>query len=439
MNEKENVLIQVSRIDFWSFCCYYDFDFFRVKRPFLNVIALSLQDIYDRIIITLSVSMPPRAGKSYIISLFLAWVIGKEPDESMMRNSCTSTLYRKFSYDVRDIVKSQKFKNVFPDVTLSIDKSSVDGWNVKQAKQVSYFGNGVGGTIIGFGASRIAATDDLYRGHEDAFSPTINERVHNWYNSAHKSRVESGCAVIDIGTRWSKKDIIGVNTSNGFYERSIVVPALINGKSFCEDVKTTKEYLKLKSETSEIIWNSEYMQEPVELKGSLFAFSKLNRYKTLNDEGASICYIDTADEGKDHFAGLFGKLLGDKFYVTDAIFNTHNLTINEPVCKERFERHEVDRVYIESNSFGAYFARNLRDQNPSRFIVGDLAKSNKMGRIISQSGPILQRFVWPENPNNELSMFMNQMSDITPDSKDNDDAADCTAGLSARIRRDYFV
>ena len=76
-----------------------------------------------------------------------------------MRNACTATLYLKFSYDVRNIVKSDKFKEVFPSVQLSDDKANLQGWNTNYAKQVSYFGAGVGGTIIGFGADNIAVTD----------------------------------------------------------------------------------------------------------------------------------------------------------------------------------------------------------------------------------------------------------------------------------------
>ena len=439
MNEKDSALIQAARIDFWSFCCYYDFEFFREKRHFLYEVAESLQAIFDREIITLSISMPPRAGKSYIVSLYSAWGIGRKPTESVMRNSCTATLYRKFSYDVRDVIKSTKFQNVFPGVALSQDKSSVDGWNVRQAKQVSYFGNGVGGTIIGLGASIAAITDDLYRGHEDAFSDTVNDKTHRWYESAHKSRIEKDCPQIDIGTRWSKTDVIGVNSSKGFYDKEIVISALINGKSFCEDVKTTKEYLKIKSETNSIVWNSEYMQQPVELEGVLFPMTELNRYKQLNEEGTNLVYIDTADEGADHFAALFGRLIGNKFYAYDAIFNLHNLSINEPICKERFERHKTDRCYIESNSFGAYFIRNLRTQNEGLPIYGDVAKANKMGRILANSGWILENFYFPENPNEELSRFLNSMCSITTESKNNDDAADDASGLCARIRRDFHV
>ena len=50
------------------------------------------------------------------------------------------------------------------------------GWSLEAARQVSYFGASVGGTVIGFSASMLAMTDDLYKSLEDALSGTNNER-----------------------------------------------------------------------------------------------------------------------------------------------------------------------------------------------------------------------------------------------------------------------
>ena len=125
VNDKQNAILQILRFElcrreFWEFCLYYDQAFFE-SRLFLHSVAESFQEIEDNKIKSLSVSMPPRAGKSYVSSLFCAWTIGRNPARSVMRNACTATLYLKFSYDVRNIVKSDKFKQVFPNVQLSED------------------------------------------------------------------------------------------------------------------------------------------------------------------------------------------------------------------------------------------------------------------------------------------------------------------------------
>ena len=174
------------------------------------------------------------------------------------------------------------------------------------------------------------------------------------------------------------------------------------------------------------------------IEGAFIPFTSLQRYTKLNDEGINLMFVDTADEGTDHFAALIGRLVGNKFYATDAIFNLVNLNLNEPVVKERIERHKIDKYYVETNSFGAYFLRNIRQQNPNVPSFGLNSKANKLGRILAQSGWILEFMCFPEQPNDELSVFIRQMCSVTSESKDEDDAGDAAAGMAAMIRRDYL-
>lgn len=238
------------------------------------------------IIYRLAVSMPPRAGKSYISSLFIAWMYGHFPEESVMRNCCSDTLYNKLSYDTRDVVKSRRFKEIFPDIHLKGDKQNVKSWSVEGARQVSYFGGGVGGTVIGFGASMLAMTDDLYKSLEDALSDNNNEKVWSWKQGTHDSRIEGSCCMIDIGTRWSSNDVLGRMEEAGKYNEIIRIAALDeNDETFCADVHTTEYYKELRSETDESIWMAEYMQEPFEAKGLLFPKSSLMRFKLADIAG----------------------------------------------------------------------------------------------------------------------------------------------------------
>ena len=243
--------------DFWSYCLYYDPKFFS-RRLFLKHVADAFTRVYDSyqdgVIRRLAVSMPPRAGKSYISSLFIAWMLGHFPEESVMRNCCSDTLYNKLSYDTRDIVRSSRFKEIFPDIQLRGDKQNVHGWSLEAARQVSYFGAGVGGTVIGFGASMLAMTDDLYKSLEDALSDTNNEKVWSWKQGTHDSRIEGNCCSIDIGTRWSATDVLGRMEEMGKYDEIIRIAALDeNDCSFCEDVHTTEYYHELREETDDSI------------------------------------------------------------------------------------------------------------------------------------------------------------------------------------------
>lgn len=351
-----------------------------------------------------------------------------------MRNACTATLYLKFSYDVRNIVKSDKFKQVFPTVVLSDDKANLQGWNTNHAKQVSYFGAGVGGTIIGFGADNIAVTDDLYTGLEQALSDTQNDRIIQWKEATHDSRFESGCKRIDIGTRWSLNDVIGRQMNDGIYDKSIVIPALIDGKSFCESVMTTEEYLTKKSRTEPSIWEAEYMQSPVDIQGRLFNDLRtipLTEFNTIKDTvQGCIAYCDVADAGADFTAFAVMAVAGNEFYLVDYVFNKSNTDITMPLIAEKLNKWNVTYCRVESNSMGAMFARGLQKITTTR-ILPVHNSVNKITRIIMQSVWIQQRITFVNNGTAECELFLQNVLHFSKEGKNkNDDAPDCLAGLS---------
>lgn len=384
--------------DFWAFCLYYDPKFFS-NRLFLKQVADAFMRIYQAfsagIIRRLAVSMPPRAGKSYISSLFIAWMLGHFPEESVMRNCCSDTLYNKLSYDTRDIVRSARYQGVFPDIKLRKDKQNVNGWNIDRARQVSYFGAGVGGTVIGFGASMLAMTDDLYKSLEDALSDNNNDKVWSWKEGTHDTRIEGNCCSIDIGTRWSVTDVLGRMEEMEKYGEIIRIAALDeNDESFCEAVHTTEYYRDVRSEIDDAIWSAEYMQEPIEAKGLLFPKSELNRFKLSDIEGkqpdGTIGACDVADEGDDDFCAPFAKVFGTKYFITDVLFTKDNVEITEPKLITLILDTRCDNIRIESNNGGRLFALNVRKavkaKNEKCIVQAMPTTSNKETRILLKSG-----------------------------------------------------
>jgi predicted phage terminase large subunit-like protein len=430
---KNELLLELCRREFWRFCLYYDESFFK-SRLFLREIAKAFQELEENKIRSLSVSMPPRAGKSYITSLFCAWTLGRNPSESVMRNTCTATLYLKFSYDVRAILKSDKFQKVFPTIKMSDDKANLNGWNTNKSKQVGYFGAGVGGTIIGFGASNIAVTDDLYTGLEQALSDTQNDRIIQWKEATHDSRFESGCKRIDIGTRWSLNDVIGRQMNDGIYDKSIVIPALINNHSFCESVMTTEEYLTKKKRTEPSIWEAEYMQSPVDIKGRLFNDLKtipLTDFNSIKDTiQGCIAYCDVADQGADYTAFAILAVSNTDFYLVDYVFNKSNTDVTLPLIAQKLNQWNVAYCRVESNSMGAMFSRNLQKEVKTK-ILPVHNSTNKITRIIMQSVWIQQRMIFVNNGTPECELFIQNVLHFSKEGKNkNDDAPDCLAGLS---------
>ena len=430
--------LELAKRDFWEFCLFYDKSFFE-NRVFLKEIAQGFQKIEEGEISSLSVSMPPRAGKSFITTLFSAWVLGRNPKESIMRNTCTATLYLKFSYDVRNILKTSQFRSVFSGVVLSDDKANLLGWNTNHSKQVGYFGAGVGGTIIGFGATKLAITDDLYRGIEDALSDNTNDKIITWKEATHDSRLEKNCSKIDIGTRWSVNDVIGSGVNKNRYDLSIIVPALNSkGDSFCDDVMSTEQYKEIRSRINPDIWLAEYMQEPVDMKGRLFTgLNKVpqEQFQAIKDriEGY-VGYIDVADQGKDFTAMAIGGVIGNEVYIVDYLFTRDNTDISLPLCAEKLNKWEAKYCRVESNSMGAMFSRQLDKMVSTRILQVHNTK-NKITRIIMESAFVFRAFNFVENNDQQYYQFIQNIEGFSKEGKNkNDDAPDCIAGLSVFIR-----
>lgn len=444
--EKE---IEYAIQEFWLFCVYMDPVFFDItKRPHLFEIARVFQKVETGELKKVMISLPPRAGKSYLTSMFCAWTFGKHPEDSIMRNSYGQDLANKFSYDVRAIIQLPKYLEIFPHIKLRSDKANIVDWALQTSKQSAYFCAGVGGAITGKGCNRLAILDDPIKNIEDALSETILNKTWQWYTSTHKSRIEKFCAEIHIATRWSSKDPIGkLKESQPGEWLEIVIPALDkNGKSFCEEVKTTEEYLELKKVQDDFIWEAEYMQNPVESKGLLFPMVSLKRFSlqevsrldVSNEEkwDAIVGYTDTADEGTDYLASLTGKIKGEFVYITDVVFTQEPIEITEPLVAQMIIDTNQNKHIVESNAGGKSFAVNVKKliTGSSKCYVQSIPQTkNKETRILMKSGQIKQYFFFRNDyeVGSDYDKYMKQLTSyVKLGNNSHDDAPDATTGLA---------
>ena len=447
-------LMDECQTNFYKFCVYMDSKFFTVGKPHLKLIADALQEVADGKLNKLAISMPPRAGKSYIASLFCLWMIGKNPTKCIMRNSHTASLAEDFSFSIRDWMQSEKFHEIFPTVELRKDRQSIEKWATTVSRQLTYFCAGVNGSITGKGADLIAILDDPIKDIQDAMSETVIESTWRWYKGVHQARIENDCPEIHIATRWSKNDPIGRLTDpySESYDpayKAIVIPALDdNGNTFCEEIHTTEYYINYKRGMDDFIWESEFMQQPIESKGLLYPVEELKRFtldeiKTKTPDGL-LGFTDTADKGSDFLSSLVGKKFGNYIYVTDVIFTQDGVEITEPLVAQMLINTKCDVEEIEANNGGESFARNVRNLVlGSHFchIMTKTATTNKETRILMSSGYVKQYFFFRSDylPGSDYDKFMRQLTSYIKMGKNkHDDAADSVEGLSSLAKTYYF-
>ena len=107
----------------------------------------------------IAVNIAPRFGKSQLTSIYFpAWFIGNFPDKKIMMISHTADLAVDFGRKVRNLVASDLYKSVFPDVSLAPDSKSAGRWSTNKGGE--YFAVGVGGALAGRGADLMCIAGD---------------------------------------------------------------------------------------------------------------------------------------------------------------------------------------------------------------------------------------------------------------------------------------
>lgn len=154
----------------------------------------------------LLVRMPPRHGKSEIISrYFPAWFLGNNPNEEIILTSYGEKLTFDFSRAARAVF--EEWGHRLWGHALSRDSASVARWEVANHRG-GLTAAGVGGPITGRGA-RIAIIDDPIKNYEEAFSKHVRDQIWKWYQSTLRTRLTPNGAIIVVMTTWHDDDLSG--------------------------------------------------------------------------------------------------------------------------------------------------------------------------------------------------------------------------------------
>ncbi len=201
-------LARRSLLDFTT----YTFPTYQVA-PHLERLAEHLEAVERGDIKRLMVFMPPRHGKSELVSIrFPAWWLGRHPDDPIILTSYAASLAQSKSRQCRNLVEGRLFQNVFGATSCHDEPVTVDeaerssiSWRIDDHRG-GMLAAGVGGGITGYGA-KLFIIDDPHKNREEASSPTVRENVWEWYRSTARTRLEPDAAIILVMTRWHPEDL----------------------------------------------------------------------------------------------------------------------------------------------------------------------------------------------------------------------------------------
>ena len=323
------------------------------------------------------VNIAPRHGKSELISyLAPAWFLGKYPQKKIIMGSHTADLAVNFGRRVRNLVGSEAYKDVFPQVELQSDSKSASRWGTNFNGE--YFAIGVGGALAGRGADLFIIDDphseqEAKTGRPDVFLPAWE-----WFQSGPLQRLMPGGAIIVVMTRWSKLDLTGQiiqqmdrNEDVDPWE-VIEFPAIKDdGTALWPEFWDVDELLAKKAALDIRYWNAQYMQNPVSEEGALI---KREWWKIWDKESPPQCEftimsLDAAQEANnraDYNAlttwGVFFNEETNNYAII--LLNSIKKRLEYPDLKalvlEEYREWQPDAFMVEKKSNGSVLYQEFR-------------------------------------------------------------------------------
>ena len=403
----------------------------------------------------LIINMPPRHTKSEFASYLLpAWFLGKYPGKKVIQTSHTAELAVGFGRKVRNLVDSEAYKKIFPELALQADSKAAGRWNT--SKGGDYFAIGVGGAVTGKGAD-ILIIDDPHSEQEAALAqvnPEIYDKVYEWYTSGPRQRLQPGGSIVIVMTRWSLRDLTGQviksSASRGGDEWEVIeFPAILpSGNPLWPEFWSLDELEKLHTELPNGKWMAQYQQQPT---SDSSAIVKREWWKKWPSDRPPECdYIlqtwDTAFE-KNTRADYSACTTWGIFYNDEDNGLPNIILLNafkarmewielKRTAFEHYKDWEPDSILIEKKATGAPLIYEFRAMGIPALEFSPGKGQDKISRLNAVSDLIASGKVWvpdtrwAEELVDEIASFP---------SGEHDDLVDATTLALARFRQGGFI
>jgi len=420
-----------------------------------KVMAKKFQEIAEGKIKRLIINMPPRHTKSEFASFLLpAWFLGKYPSKKIIQTSNTAELAVGFGRKVRNLVDSEQYAKIFPNVNLRSDSKAAGRWATNAGGE--YFAIGVGGTVTGKGAD-LLIIDDPHSEQEAALaatSPEIFDKVYEWYTSGPRQRLQPGGSIIVVMTRWAKRDLTGkilqsMADKDGEIWEVIDFPAILpSGNPLWPEFWPLEELEALRSELPAGKWNAQYQQSPTSEEGAIV---KREWWREWTEDRPPKCEFiiqswDTAftkSERSDYSActtwGVF--YLNENANDPNVILlDAYKKRMEFPELKEKAFNHykewSPDAFIVEAKASGAPLIFELRAMGIPVSEFTPSRGNDKMVRINSVSDLFASGKVWA--PSTRWADELIEEMAAFPNS-DHDDLVDSSTQALIRFRKGGFL
>ena len=409
----------------------------------------------------IAVSIPPRHGKSFMVSVYFpAWFLGNFPDKKVLMVSHTTDLAVDFGRKVRNLVDQPAYKDIFPTVTLAADSKSAGRWNTNAGGE--YFACGVGSALAGRGADFLIVDDpfseqDILNGNFEVF-----QKAYEWFTFGARTRLMPKGRVAIVHTRWHPNDLIGMmakdmvkNDDSDQYE-FFEFPAIFNEgttdeKALWPEFFDLQALKRTKASMPAYQWNAQYQQTPTSEEGAIIKREWWQVWEAVDPPECDyiIMTLDAAAEinnRADFSALLTWGIFSDDRLTKGAdhiiLLNAINVRVEFPELKDitikEYRRWQPEAFIVEKKSNGTPLFQEFRRMGiPVQEFTPHRGTGDKLARLNAVADVFRSGFVWYPAGRRWAEEVVEQVAAFP--ASDKDDMVDCTSMALNRFRNGGFI
>ena len=435
---QEEIERRRARNSLLDFCCYTKQDY--QAAPHLERLAAVLERVERGECKRLIVTMPPRHGKSELISIrFPCWYLGRHPTCRVVQAGYAESISLVHSRQARDIFVYSPFQVLFPEVrhrperagqeAVAIPRQAAHEWGANQGG--SYYAVGIGGSLTGRGFD-LGIIDDPIKDAEEAESETIREKVWEWYRTVFRTRAQPGAAIILVMTRWHQDDLVGKllkleGTGPEADKWEILHLLAINeaGEALWPERYPLEELQEIRASIGSKAFAALYQGNPEQAGGNIFRRDWWQTYRDLPAFELILQSWDTAFKEKEQndFSVCTTWGVAQKgYYLIDVWRQRAAFPALLSACKALADKHKPHRILIEDKASGQSLLQTLRQETklpilPFKPDSDKVVRANAVTGVIEAGRVFLPEHAsWLHDFVEELSAFPNGAFDDQVDS-----------------------
>lgn len=284
---------------------------------------------------------PPQHGKTWMVTDFMAWVLGRNPDLRECYTSYSDRLGHKTNADLQRVMAGAAYQSVFSKTRINslLNGTRIVGSTYKSnSDQVDIIGTDGGfrnttvlGQLTGFGFG-LGVIDDPIKGRKEARSELVRNNTWDWLTDDFFTRFTDDAGFLMVMTRWHMDDPAGRFLEKFKGEVEVARwPAIAikdsstrkKGEALFPEHKSLAFLLEREGLMSKGSWESLYQQNPMVIGGEIFITEKFGLASSIDrkDVISTVRYWDKAgtEDGGAFTCGVRMHKMKDKTFIIDDV------------------------------------------------------------------------------------------------------------------------